>query len=161
MANRLVPGTAPLERHAMVDKGLFTITPTGFVPQDERARDLHAELIRKQYPKPVFMTVRTARNPEFSALAHVVFSKLADGLGVPMDAIKNYLKEQTGRFDLVKMPDGSFIKMRKSVRFSAMSEEQFRAFWDECLPIIFERLLGRVKSKEYQEIVDVLDGKRR
>lgn len=145
----------------MIDKGLFTITPEGFVPQDQRAVDLHASLMRKDYHKPVFLSVRTARNPEFSALAHVVFTKLADGLGVPMDAIKNYLKEQTGRFDLVKMPDGSYVRLRRSVRFSAMSEEQFRAFWNESLPIIFEKLLGRVKSKEYQEIVELLDGKPR
>jgi hypothetical protein len=148
----------------MIDKGLFTITPHGFEPHDERAHTLHQRLLAQDVTrhegKPVFMSVRTARNPEFSALAHVVFSKLADGLGVPMDAIKNYLKEQTGRFDLVKMPDGSFIKLRKSVRFSAMSEEQFRAFWDEALPIIFERLLGKVKSVEYRDIVDILDGKR-
>ena len=149
----------------MNDKGLFTVTPHGFEPHDQRAHTLHQRLlaqdVARHEAKPVFMTVRTARNPEFSALAHVVFSKLADGLGVPMDAIKNYLKEQTGRFDLVKMPDGSYVRLRKSVRFSAMSEEQFRAFWNESLPIIFERLLGRVKSKEYQEIVELLDGKPR
>jgi hypothetical protein len=145
----------------VTDKGLFTITAEGFVPHDQRAVDMHAEMMRKDYHKPVFLTLRTARNPEFSAMAHVVFSKLADGLGVPMDAIKNYLKEQTGRYDLVKMPDGGVVKLRKSVRFSAMTEPEFRAFWDEALPIIFEKLLGRVKSKEYQEILDVLDGKRR
>lgn len=149
----------------MNDKGLFTITETGFVPftahGDTRAHDLHQTLIRKQYGKPVFLTVRTARNPEFSALAHVVFSKLAAGLGVPMDAVKNYLKEQTGRFDLVKMPDGSVVKQRHSVAFSAMSEEDFRAFWTDCLPVILEKLLGGVKSAEYQEICDILEGKRR
>lgn len=144
----------------MNEKGLFSITPHGFVPLDERAADLHKHLLRKQYDKPVFMTVRTARNPEFSAMAHVVFTKLADGLGVPMEVVKNYLKEQTGRFDLVRMPDGTVIKQRHSVAFSAMTEEEFRAFWTDCLPVILEKLLGNVRSSEYQEICDILDGKR-
>lgn len=144
----------------MNDKGLFTITEHGFVPLDQRAADLHAALVKKQYKKPVFLTVRTARNPEFSAMAHVVFSKLAAGLGVPMEAVKNYLKEETGRFDLVKMPDGKVIKQRHSVAFSAMTEEEFRAFWSDCLPVILEKLLGGVKSSDYDEICAVLEGKR-
>jgi hypothetical protein len=142
-------------------KGLFKATPEGFAPFDRRARDLHTKLFNRHDGKPVFFTVRTARNPEFSALAHLVFTKLADGLGVPMDAVKNYLKEQTGRFDLVKMPDGSVIKQRHSVSFSAMSEEDFRAFWNDALPIILEKLLGGVRSKEYREICDILEGKSR
>ncbi len=144
----------------MNDKGLFKITTFGFEPHDKRARDMHAELIRKQYGKPVFLSVRTARNPEFSAMAHVVFSKLADGLGVPMEAVKNYLKEQTGRYDLVKLPDGTIIKLRHSVAFSAMSQEQFSAFWQDCLPVIYDKLLGGQPSETYREIVDILAGKR-
>lgn len=144
----------------MNDKGLFRPTPAGFVPFEKRAADLLDTLLKRNDGKPVFMTVRTARNPEFSALAHVVFSLLADGLGVPMDAIKNYLKEQSGRFHLTKMPDGSVIKTRHSVAFSAMSEEQFRVFWEDCLPIIYEKLLGGVPSETYQQIVDVLTGRR-
>jgi hypothetical protein len=143
------------------DKGLFKLTSSGFVPCDDRAREIHGTLVRKQYGKPVFMTVRTARNPEFSAMAHVVFTKLANGLGVDMEIIKIFLKEQTGRFDLERLPNGTVIKRHHSVAFSAMSEEQFRAFWDAALPIIFEKLLGGVKSAEYQEIVDILAGNRK
>lgn len=145
----------------MNDKGLFRATPAGFVPFEKRAADMLDSLLKRNDGKPIFLTVRTARNPEFSAMAHVVFSLLADGLGVPMDAIKNYLKEQTGRFDLIKMPDGSVIKLRRSVAFSAMKEEDFRAFWTDCLPIIYEKLLGGVKSETYDQIVDVLGGNRK
>jgi hypothetical protein len=145
----------------MNNKGLFNVSPDGFVPRDERARDMHRILFKRNDGKPVFFTVRTARNPEFSAMAHVVFSKLADGLGVPMDAVKAYLKEQTGRFDLVKMPDGSTTRLRHSIAFSAMSEEDFRAFWTDALPVIYEKLLGGVPSETYQQIVDVLTGKRK
>lgn len=140
--------------------GLFTVTPDGFVPYDKAARDIHLTMVSRKQQKPVFMQVRTARNPEFSALAHMVFSKLADGLGVPMEAIKAYLKEQTGRFDLVKMPGGNVVKMRHSTSFDAMSEEEFREFWNDCLPVIFEKLLGKVNSKEYREIVDLIEGRR-
>jgi hypothetical protein len=42
-----------------------------------------------------------------------------------------------------------------------MKEEDFRAFWTDCLPIIYEKLLGGVKSKTYEQIVDVLAGKRK
>lgn len=144
----------------MNSKGLFTVSPDGFVPRDERAREMHRILLMRN-GKPVFFTVRTARNPEFSAMAHVVFSLLADGLGVPMDAVKAYLKEQTGRFDLVKMPDGSVTKLRHSIAFSAMGEEDFRAFWTDALPVIYEKLLGGMPSETYQRIVDVLAGKRK
>lgn len=144
---------------ADVNKGLFKATPDGFVPWDERGRQLLRKMAHKD--KPIFMTVRSARNPEFSAMAHVVFSLLADGLGVPMDAIKSYLKEQTGRFDVVKMPDGSVTRLRHSIAFSAMGEEDFRAFWTDALPVIYEKLLGGVPSETYQQIVDVLAGKRK
>lgn len=146
----------------MTDRGLFTVTDEGFEPHDDRALELHRRLrSTARASRPVFLTVRSPRNPEFNALAHVVFHKLADGLGVPMEAVKAFLKEQTGRFDVVKMPDGSFVKLRKSVSFESMSEEQFRAFWNDCLPVILERLLGGVKSSTYQEIVDILAGKPR
>ena len=145
----------------MTERGLFVAQAGGFVPFDQRGRNLLDQQIRKNIAgKPVFMSVRTARNPEFSALAHVVFTKLADALGVPMEAIKVFLKEQTGRYDLVKLPGGTVVKLPHSVSFAAMSEEQFRAFWDDCLPVIFEKLLGGVSSKEYDDIMEAIQGKR-
>lgn len=143
----------------MNDKGLFKTTPVGFVPFDRRARELHATLLKRADDKPVFFTVRTARNPEFSAMAHVVFSKLAEGLGTNIDVIKAYLKDATGRYDVIQLRNGSTVKLRKSVAFSAMTQEQFSAFWNDCLPIIYERLLGGVPSQEYREICDILEGK--
>jgi hypothetical protein len=56
------------------------------------------------------------------------------------------------------MPDGTTIKVRHSVAFSAMSEEQFREFWKNSLPIIYEKLLGGVPSDEYDEIVHIIQG---
>ena len=142
----------------MNSKGLFRVTSEGFVPFDRRSRDLHSKLARRDDGKPVFLTVRTARNPEFSALAHVVFGKLAKGLGVPIEVIKAYIKEQIGLYDLVRLPNGTVIKMRHSVAFSAMGEEQFREFWKYAQPVIFEKLLGGVRSKEYDEIVAIIEG---
>ena len=144
----------------MNDKGLFKATMEGFAPFDRRGRDLHAKLLARTDHKPVFFTVRTARNPEFSSMAHVVFSKLADGCGVSIDAIKAFLKEETGRYDMVKMPTGKVLTLRRSVAFSAMTNEQFSAFWQDALPIIYEKLLGGVPSKEYDEIAAIIQGKR-
>lgn len=140
-------------------KGLFNATAAGFVPADRRGRDLLSSL--QTHGKPVFLTVRTARNPEFSALAHLVFAKVAAGIGVPMPVLKAYLKDRTGRYDLALMPDGNRVKVRHSVAFEAMSEEQFREFWNDVGPIITEELLGGVASKERDEIVDIMNGKDR
>jgi hypothetical protein len=59
------------------------------------------------------------------------------------------------------MPDGSVTKLRLSIAFSAMGEEDFRAFWTDALPVIYEKLLGGMPSETYQQIVDVLAGKRK
>lgn len=139
--------------------GLFTLTEQGFRPHDDRGRELHSRLLAGANPsKPVFMTVRTARNPEFSAMAHSVFTKIADGIGVPMEAVKMYLKERCGLYDTVLMPAGDTVKVYKSMSFSAMSEEQFRTFWEGALPIITGELLGGVSSKEADEIVRIIGG---
>lgn len=143
----------------MKGKGLFVAHPGGFTPYDENARKVLNKLLLKHADRPVFMSVRTARNPEFSAMAHVVFGKLADGLGVPMDAVKQFLKEATGRFDVVRMPNGTLQKLHHSVSFESMTEEQFRAFWNDALPIILERLLGGVRSDVYDDIVNIISGK--
>src|SRR5215831_7803142 len=134
-----------------MSEGIFNVTETALVPLDARAKELCRTFNYRKDNRPVMVTIRTPRNPRFSSMAHVVFSKLANGLGVPMEAIKAFLKEQTGRFDLVKMPDGTVIKLRHSTKFESMDENEFRAFWDDALPVVYE-MLGKMPSKEYQEI---------
>lgn len=142
----------------MSGRGLFRATLDGMVPVDRQGRELWAQLLRREpRDRPVYMNVRTPRNPEFSALAHLVFTKIAEGLGQPMDAVKMYLKERTGRFDVVQV-NGKTMHRYHSVSFASMTEEQFRDFWRDCEPIIVGELLGGLKSRERDEIVAIMNG---
>ncbi len=149
----------------MADKGLFFSDALGLRPMDGRAREIVAREHRGD--KPLFVTVRTPRNPEFNALAHVVFRMIAEAIGVPLEAVKMWLKEKTGRYDIVTVKPRKGTQARKarpkdvklyhSLAFESMSEEAFRAFWVDSEPFIAQ-LIGGFDSDEGRKILAIMNG---
>ncbi len=133
----------------MIAKGVFTAGKNALLPNDTRAHEIMHQL------KPgdrVLMTVHRARNPEHNALAHVVFQRIADAIGKPMEVVKLWLKWETGRVDLVELPTGKHIPNPRSFKFESMGQDEFQAFWDEAWPIIAEKVLPNLPRETFEEL---------
>lgn len=126
------------------------------LPSDDRGSSLMKEL---NPGDKVLVNVHRARNPEHNALAHVVFERIAQAIGQPMDVVKLWLKWETGRVDLVKMPNGTFIANPRSLKFESMSQQEFQSFWDDAWPIIGEKILPNIPEKDFLEIREIVGGK--
>ena len=140
----------------MEAKGVFNVGKGALLPSDERARDLMRAM---KTGDKVLVKVHRARNPEHNALAHVVFQRIADATGMTMDAIKLWLKWETGYVDIVAMPNGKRIAAPRSLKFESMSQDEFQSWWDEALPIINEKVMGKLPPKEFEEIRRIIAGK--
>ena len=139
----------------MESKALFLVTNGALLPADDRGRDMLKDL---KMGDKVLVKVHRARNPEHNALAHVVFDRIAKAIGQPMDVVKLWLKWETGRVDLVKMPNGQHIPNPRSLKFESMSQDEFQSFWNDAWPIIGEKILPNIPEKDFQEIRDIFAG---
>lgn len=133
----------------MEAKAIFTVAKGALLPADDRAGSL---ISGSKIGDKVLVKVHRARNPEHNALAHVVFDRIAKAIGQPMDVVKLWLKWETGRVDLVKMPNGTFIANPRSLSFESMSQEEFQSFWNDAWPVIGEKIMPGLPEKEFAEI---------
>lgn len=135
-------------------RGVFRRYPDGLYPDDERA---FAMLKQISLGDRVLVSVHKPRNAEFSAMAHKVFDSLARETGHTAEAIKLWLKWETGRIDLIKMPielvpGTRYLPVPRSFSPESMSEAEFKAFWDDAWPIISAKLLPKVPPEAVAEI---------
>lgn len=139
----------------MEAKGIFTAGSQALIAHDARARDI---MLRLQPGDRVLVKVHKARNPEHHRLAFAVLSRISEASGVPAEAILYYLKEQTGKVDIVRLPNGRHVPCPKSIRFESMPQDEFQAFWNEAWLIISERLLPGIPEKDFNEIRAIVAG---
>lgn len=134
----------------MESTALFTVGKGALLPKDDRAREMFRGGL--SIGDKVLVKVHRARNVEHNALAHAVFDRIAKATGYSPEVIKLWLKRETGRVDLVKMPDGKYMPAPRSMKFESMSQDEFQAFWDEAWVIIGEQIMPHIPDKDFEEI---------
>lgn len=139
----------------MEGTALFTVGKGALLPKDDRAQDMMRN--RLNVGDKVLVKIHRARNPEHNALAHKVFDLIADATGYSKDVIKLWLKKETGRVDLVKLPDGKYLPSPRSMKFESMSQDEFQAFWNEAWVIIGEQVMPHIPEKDFEEIRKIVN----
>jgi hypothetical protein len=126
-------------------------------PEDERAREIARELVNSD--KKALVWVHTARYPEHHRFAFAVMQKIADAIGVPVEAVLLSLKYETGRFDYVELVDGSIKENPHSIKFESMDQAEFQKFWDDVLVVLREKWMPRMADDVFVEIQEMIAGK--
>lgn len=142
----------------MKSKGVFIRSAEAglvLIPFDQRAVEIMERLAPRQR---VMLQVHTARYPEHHSLAWTVFQRIGEAIGEPAEIVAAFIKKETGRFEWMKLPDGTVIPVLQSIAFESMSQEEFQRFWDDALVVITEKLLPGIPEKEYREIRDIITG---
>ncbi len=140
----------------MKSKGVFTVTSDGLHPQDTRAQLVCSTL---EIGSRVLCWVHKARYPEHNALAWSIFTKIGEPLGLPPESIYLWLKHETGRVDLIKMPDGSIKENPQSLAFESMGQAEYQQWWNEALVVIKEKIIHRLPQEVYLELREMMIGK--
>lgn len=138
----------------MESTALFTVAKGALLPKDDRAEDMLKNKLN--VGDKVLVKVHRARNPEHNGLAHKVFDVIAKATGYSPEVIKFWLKNETGRVDLVKLPTGKYMQAPRSMRFESMSQDEFQAFWDEAWVIIGEQVMPHIPEKDFEEIRSIV-----
>jgi hypothetical protein len=127
-------------------------------PCDKRATEICGEL---EPDKKALVWVHTARYPEHHRFAFAVMQKIADAIGVPVEAVLLSLKYETGRFDFIQLVDGSVIESPHSIKFESMDQAEFQKFWDDVLVVLTEKWMPKMRTDLYEEIRHMLAGERK
>lgn len=138
----------------MEGTALFTVAKGALLPKDDRAEDMLKNKLN--VGDKVLVKVHRARNPEHNALAHKVFDVIAKATGYSPEVIKLWLKNETGRVDLVKLPTGKYMPAPRSMKFESMTQDEFQAFWDEAWVIIGEQVMPHIPEKDFEEIRSIV-----
>ena len=142
----------------MKQKGIFdAIGGDALHPLDGRARDI----INSMGDKKALVWVHTARYPEHHRFAFAIMQKIANAIGVPVEAVLLSLKYETGRFDYVQLVDGSIKEAPHSIKFESMDQAEFQKFWDDVLVVLKERWMLKLSDDVFDEIRDMISGERR
>ena len=141
----------------MKRKGVFRANSCELIPVDERAEEIVAEMYGKQ--KPALVWVHTARYPDHHRFAFAVLQKIAESIGQPVELVLTWLKRETGRFDFIRLPDGTTEKHYHSISFASMSQEDFQSWWNDAMTVIREQVLPNAPEAVYQELREMLAGK--
>lgn len=140
----------------MLDKGIFTVAKNALLPGSERAYNIMAAL---KISDRVLCSVHRARNVEHNELAHAVFDRVAKATGLSLDVIKLWLKWETGRVDLVKLPNDKYMPNPRSLAFESMSQDEFQRFWDEAWVVLSEKMLPKIPEAEFEIIKAIVGGR--
>lgn len=140
----------------MKAKGIFdAVGGDALHPQDRRAH----EIINEMGDKKALVWVHTARYPEHHRFAFAVMQKIADAIGVPVEAVLLSLKYETGRFDYVELVDGSIKENPHSIKFESMDQAEFQKFWDDVLVVLREKWMPKMADDVFVEIQEMIAGK--
>lgn len=106
------------------------------------------------------------RNGRFNGLAHLLFGLVVKAVNAGpantnIDALKRWVKLQTGRYDLVRLPtpkDGQTHAIDyHSTSYAKMGEGEFHAFMVDACELIRDRMAPWIAdSPEWQEIQVIL-----
>lgn len=112
------------------------------------------------------VSVDKDRNGKFNALAHLMFGMVVKAINAgpgetDIDRLKRWVKLQTGRYDLVKLPqpkDGQTHAIDyHSTAFAKMGEDEFHAFMVDACELIRDRMAPWIAdSPEWTEIQIIL-----
>lgn len=130
----------------------------------------HAEKMREQF-KPgdrLRIVVERDRNGHFNALYHVMVSLCVDAINsgpasTDIDSLKRWVKLQTGRYDVVRLPKpgpgGETVAIEyHSTSFASMGEDEFHRFAVDTCHLIRDRLAPWIEgSAEWPEIMELVN----
>ena len=137
---------------------LFFREEWGLKPWQEEGRDLIAAL---KPNKPVMAEVWAPRNPRHHALLFVLYSRLRNGGAWEggQDAFLRWAKWSTGLVEEDFDHLGRAHWRTKSIKFTAMPQDEFKRWFDRVVYLVCARLLGRndwVWLRD--EVVSVVEG---
>lgn len=127
------------------------------MPVDKRAKEIVAELLRRG--TKTLMWAHTARHPEFHRYSWAVIGTIAEATGFSKESVYTFLKRETGRFDWVRMPDGSTERQYHSADFESMSQEDYQEFWNDALVVVREQIIPDISDEDYNRLRDMIAGK--
>ena len=119
--------------------------------------DAHGELAKLKEEERVWVKLDRQRSDRQVRFFHALIKHVAEATAIESpEALKVWIKLQTGRFDLLKMPGGEIIKSPHSI--TAMNREEFSVFLDEAIRLICADILPEIKDRELIAEIDAMLG---
>lgn len=102
------------------------------------------------------------RNGKFNSFYHVMLDLCVKAasrgpMTTSIDQLKRWVKQNTGRYDVVTLPDGQKVIDYHSTDFSSMGEEEFHQFAVDTAILIRDKFAPYIaEAPEWREIDDMI-----
>ena len=131
----------------MADMVLIKV-PQGFVPYTKESVDALKKIPNNTIVKT---SISMPRNNKFHRKFFALLTKVAINLDTKESILLDYIKEELGMYDVVKVGNKT-LKEYHSISFASMDEIEFAQFYDNSIDIMCELLGGLEKNTLLDEI---------
>lgn len=118
------------------------------IPDGNEARDAFDQIPSDKYLQ---VDIRLPRNSKHSRLYWKLCARIGSGIGKSAEWVSDALKIETGNFSVYRYGGKEHLVLG-SISFEKFDQQQFDAYWKECLEVIF-----RVWGIEADSLKDLLE----
>ena len=135
-------------------KAFFTRTAAGLVPADDEARDLLRTI---KLGATVGLELSRPRNIRFHRLYWGLCSTIASAIGAQAENVSDVIKLRSGHFTVVATKTER-LRLPRSISFSKMSGDEFKAFFERACLVVTEEFLPHMKPGELTKQIEQMVG---
>ena len=135
-------------------KAFFTRTAAGLVPADDEARELMRGI---KLGATVGVDVSKPRNIRFHRLYWGLASTIAQAIGAQSENVSDVIKLRSGHFTVVATKTER-LRLPRSISFSKMSGDEFKAFFERACLVVTEEFLPHMKPGELTKQIEQMVG---
>lgn len=132
-------------------------TPHGLVPIDDDAFEAKQKLkIGQVYGADIKLDRNYKFHKKYFSLIRIAWEYLYEGEAKEFrtkEIFRKWCEIEAGHCDVIKLEDGSFLRLPKSIAFDQMGEDEFSELYERVKDVIWAKIGNRVTRERFEQVL--------
>ena len=132
-------------------------TPYGLVPVDDDAYEAKQKLkIGQVYEADIKLDRNYQFHKKYFSLIRIAWEYLLEGEAKEFktkEIFRKWCEIQAGNCDVLRLPDGHYLRLPKSIAFDKMGEDEFSELYERVKDVIWDLIGDRVTKEEFERVL--------
>lgn len=132
-------------------------TPYGLVPIDDDAYNAKQKLkVGQVYETDIKLDRNYRFHKKYFALISIAWEYLLENEVKEYrtkEIFRKWCEIQAGNCDVVRLQDGTYIRLPKSIAFDQMGEDEFSEVYERVKDVIWDKIGDRVTKEEFERVL--------